>query len=410
MLILKILGILILSILALILLVLCALLFAPVTYRLRLEKQEKAEVTARVGWLLHFVSVRYRLMYPGEDGGLFQDLQVRILGFAVLRPFAGKEEKPPDHQNRKKVKTRKRSKQAKEESCKAPEAGKSGSVQKNFPDRAIREQPGEEGVETSRENRPVEDMRKISREESADRPPYDSSNEVSNKARHQECERTVSCSERAGKALSRDDFEKSFQNESSKSQQESAQKHQEVQNPKTEAPSDFPQYPPDETKHKEKKPRVSLGERIRGIFRKIAGVIRSLCDKLRHLGETLRNLLHKKDELLTFWRMEEFVRARAFLIKELKHLWKRYRPRRVEGALHFGFGDPSTTGLCMGVLSILSPWYPGKMDLTPDFDRKILEGNLEIRGHIQLYVLLFAALWIWRNRDVRYMYGRWKER
>ncbi|MCC8140535.1 MAG: hypothetical protein LIO67_09625, partial [Lachnospiraceae bacterium] len=93
MLILKILGILILSILALILLILCALLFAPVTYRLRLEKQERAEVTARVGWLLHFVCVRYRRLYPGEDGGLFQDLQVKILGFRVLRPFAQKEEK-----------------------------------------------------------------------------------------------------------------------------------------------------------------------------------------------------------------------------------------------------------------------------------------------------------------------------
>lgn len=335
MLILKILGILILSILALILLILCALLFVPVTYRLELEKQERAEVTAKVGWLLSFVSVRYRLQYPGEDGGLFQDLQVKILGFTVLRPFAQEEEKPPDKQKKKK---KNKSKREKKETHKASEA-------------------------------------EIRREESADGQPYDGSD----RAKHQECEQTASCSEG-------------------------------TQNQKTEEPHDLPQHSLNETKHKEKKPRVPLSERIRGIFRKIAGVFHGLVDRMKHIGETLQNLLHKKDELLSFWRMEEFVRARAFLIKELKHLWKRYRPRRVEGALHFGFDDPSTTGLCMGALSVLSPWYPGKMDLTPDFDRKILEGNLEIRGHIQLYVLLFAALRFWRNRDVRYMYGRWKER
>ncbi|MCD8198080.1 MAG: hypothetical protein LUE24_13115 [Lachnospiraceae bacterium] len=407
MLILKILGILILSILALILLILCALLFAPVTYRLRLDKQDRAEVNARVGWLLHFVSVRYRLLYPGEDGGLFQDLQVWILGFTVLRPFAEKEEKPPDH---RKKKEKKKSKRAKEEADKISGAERVETTRAGSPDEAVQVRTGEKSIETVQKDRSGEGVREASREESADRPPYDSSDEVSDKVRHQECERTVSCSERAGEALSWNDFEKSFQNESSKSQQESAQKHQEVQNPKTEVPSDFPQYPPDETKHKEKKLRVPLGERIRGIFRKITGIIRGLCDKLRHIGESLQNLLHKKDELLSFWRMDEFVRARAFLLKELKHLWKRYRPRRVEGALHFGFDDPSMTGLCMGALSILSPWYPGKMDFTPDFERKILEGNLEIRGHMQLYVLLFAALRIWRNRDVRYMYGRWKER
>ncbi|MCD8241436.1 MAG: DUF2953 domain-containing protein [Lachnospiraceae bacterium] len=378
MLILKILGILILSILALILLILLALLFVPVTYRLELEKQERAEVTAKVGWLLHFVSVRYRLLYPGEDGGLFQDLQVKILGFTVMRPFDEKEEKPPDHRKKKE----KKSKRAKEEADKISGVERVETTRASSPDEAVQVRSEEKSIETVQKDQSGESVREVSCEESADRQPYDSSDEVSDKARHQECEQTVSCSGRAGEA----------------------------QNQKAEEPRDFPQHSPKETKHREQKPRVPLSERIRGIFRKIAEAMQGLCGKLRHIGETLQNLLQKKDELLSFWRMDEFIRARTFLLKELKHLWKRYRPRRVEGALHFGFDDPSTTGLCMGALSVLSPWYPGKIALTPDFDRKILEGNLEIRGHIQLYVLLFAALRIWRNRDVRYMYGRWKER
>ena len=39
----------------------------------------------------------------------------------------------------------------------------------------------------------------------------------------------------------------------------------------------------------------------------------------------------------------------------------------------------------------------------------ILEGELHIRGRIQIYVLCLIAFRLWRNQDVRQMYQEWKQ-
>ena len=79
-------GIVLLAILGLILLVLLLILFVPVRYRVDGSfKENKPTLSARVTWLLHFVSIRYNL---GDE----TPLTIRILGIKLK----DKEEKIPD--------------------------------------------------------------------------------------------------------------------------------------------------------------------------------------------------------------------------------------------------------------------------------------------------------------------------
>lgn len=57
--------------------------------------------------------------------------------------------------------------------------------------------------------------------------------------------------------------------------------------------------------------------------------------------------------------------------------------------LHFGFKDPSMTGKVLGGLSMLYPVVRESMDLRPEFEKEILEGEFEIYGRIRL--IRFAA-------------------
>ena len=74
-----------------------------------------------------------------------------------------------------------------------------------------------------------------------------------------------------------------------------------------------------------------------------------------------------------------------------------------------GSEDPSWTGQCMGVLSILNVWYPGRIFLKPEFEQEIFEGTLYIKGHMMLAVPLLSIFRLWRDENVMKMYRRFRQ-
>ncbi len=177
-----------------------------------------------------------------------------------------------------------------------------------------------------------------------------------------------------------------------------------------EKPPEPEPVPPKEHIPEPEKPKSSLWERIVRFFRKLADRIKGIGKSVQHLGDSIRNVGEKKDTLVEFWNLEEHVRAREALIKEASYLWKRSRPRKIKGTLHFGLWDPAATGILMGMLSMLYAWYPEDFTLDPDFDQLILKGELHIKGHIRLYPFCLSAWRIWRNKDVQLMYKHWKHK
>lgn len=165
-----------------------------------------------------------------------------------------------------------------------------------------------------------------------------------------------------------------------------------------------------------KKRKPSLMKKIHSFFQKVIYAIKGICDKIKHIKkkilgvrDSVSRLMERKDALLEFWNLEEHRRARGAVWKEVRYLWKKYRPRRIEGKITFGFEDPSVTGLCMGGVGMLCAWYPDRLQIIPDFEQEILEGNVLIKGKVRFYVL---ALILWRvyfNQDIRHMYEHWKQ-
>ena len=125
-----------------------------------------------------------------------------------------------------------------------------------------------------------------------------------------------------------------------------------------------------------KPPRQSILKKllyaIRRIYGKITAIGRglfSLVVKLLHMPEKASETI---ETLTDFWNLEENVKARESIWRELKFLWKHSRPRKADLTLHFGFEDPSWTGQCMGVLSILNVWYPGRIFWNRSLNRRSL--------------------------------------
>lgn len=173
------------------------------------------------------------------------------------------------------------------------------------------------------------------------------------------------------------------------------------------------QEQPQDKQAQTKPPRQSILKKLLYAIRRIYGKITAIGRGLFSLVVKLLHMPEKASEtigtLTDFWNLEENVKARESIWRELKFLWKHSRPRKADLTLHFGFEDPSWTGQCMGVLSILNVWYPGRIFLKPEFEQEIFEGTLYIKGHMMLAVPLLSIFRLWRNENVMKMYRRFRQ-
>ncbi len=95
--ILSIIGIVILVILGLLLLIAGLILFVPVRYAVRAEKEEKLKVCAKVYWLLHLLTVRFDYLEQGT-------VKIKIAGITIYDSKKPKKQK----KSKKKTKTKER--------------------------------------------------------------------------------------------------------------------------------------------------------------------------------------------------------------------------------------------------------------------------------------------------------------
>lgn len=162
-------------------------------------------------------------------------------------------------------------------------------------------------------------------------------------------------------------------------------------------------------KTEEKRKKETLWMKICKLFRKLDQTIADMKKKILNLRETIQEILEKKDKYLGFLTQEEHKRAESSALRELLHIMKKIRPRKLEGTVHFGFEDPSQTGKIYGAACVLYAWYPKRFEIIPDFEQEIIECDIRLKGKIRLIVFAAAAVKLLLNKDVRNMYKHWKQ-
>ena len=100
------------------------------------------------------------------------------------------------------------------------------------------------------------------------------------------------------------------------------------------------------------------------------------------------------------------VLARVF------HVLKNLLPRKIHGKLIFGAATPDTTGYVYGGYVVLRTLYPKRLflELTPDFEKQILEGELLIKGHFSIFTIVWDGLRILFDKRLKILRRKLKER
>ena len=183
----------------------------------------------------------------------------------------------------------------------------------------------------------------------------------------------------------------------------------EPQKPNPELPKkmDEPESEKKQQSQKEKSARPDVKSKFEDIKQKLLAVKEKFIDSKAGI-QKIKNKIDYWKNLLTSDPMKE---AMEFLWKKTKGLLHHILPRRMTGRIHFGFEDPSKTGKTLAYFSMLYPFTKENLVIEPEFETEelILEGDIAFRGRIRLGYLVYVALSVVLNKNIRRQYKRLRQ-
>ena len=142
----------------------------------------------------------------------------------------------------------------------------------------------------------------------------------------------------------------------------------------------------------------------------------SRLERLKDAAVRMRERLHsakmKYRKLKRTLTDEENQKTFRLVRRQIFRLIRHLLPQTLKGTLRFGFEDPSYTGQVLAAVSPFYGVYARSFTLIPEFDEKILEGEVHIRGRIRASTVLWTVGRVFLNKNFRRLLrgkGRRKE-
>ncbi len=163
------------------------------------------------------------------------------------------------------------------------------------------------------------------------------------------------------------------------------------------------------------KPFAAAASFLRHLSDRISAAVDSaelrLKEGLHRLAELIRAAKAAYDkrsgqlkELLALWQDERYADAKALLFDRIKKLLRELRPRSGGGRIRIGLDDPYSTGQLMQAAALLYAVIEDRIQVIPDFDKAVIDGEVNIAGRLRIIVPAEAALRIFFNKKLKAMY------
>lgn len=135
-----------------------------------------------------------------------------------------------------------------------------------------------------------------------------------------------------------------------------------------------------------------FGKRIVNLLKKCYNRCKNFITKIRKITnkmEMMGDLLEDEDII------DAVKRIKRYGVNGIKLLL----PQKLNAKIIFGFEDPYYTGKVLGWAAALIPIYGDHIDITPDFEKRILKGELKIKGRIRRYKILYLLWKVYKDKD-----------
>lgn len=130
------------------------------------------------------------------------------------------------------------------------------------------------------------------------------------------------------------------------------------------------------------------------VFKNIKFTIRKIYDTIIRIKDNIRYYLK-------VLQLDSTKQAFATCQKQLLRVFRNLCPKKFQVNLHLGFEDPSVMGDILAVWGMLYPFHQGNIDIQPDFEKTVTEGNFFVKGRVSIYVLVWTALILLCDRNIK---------
>ncbi len=129
-------------------------------------------------------------------------------------------------------------------------------------------------------------------------------------------------------------------------------------------------------------------------FHKIKYTIYRIYDKIKKIWKNISYYI----ELL---KEEETKQIFQYALFRSGKIWKHVRPRHIKADILFGTGSPDTTGYLYGAYCIVSSVMGISILVTPDFEQAVFQGEVDVSGHITIWVLVWNGCKLLLDKKLR---------
>lgn len=131
------------------------------------------------------------------------------------------------------------------------------------------------------------------------------------------------------------------------------------------------------------------------------------------IPEKKKDLKKLKGQLLSYLdilRNKDNQELIQYGLERLGKIIRHIRPRYLRVQALAGLGEPDLTGYAYGIYCAVRPFFGKKcqVKITPDFERRILEGEAALRGRIMAATILYHVCSVLFDRRLRQMIGQLK--
>jgi hypothetical protein len=172
---------------------------------------------------------------------------------------------------------------------------------------------------------------------------------------------------------------------------------------KTEKPEKIEKPKPEKSKTESKPEQTGDDDEAKTDSKpKRMGKIKKRMKMKKGKAEKSKNFFsfHKISGIIDFIRDKENINAFRKIVGELRSLLRYLGPQVLRGEFILGTGDPSSTGLLFGVLSLFPVTYEDDVHICPDFEKKIFQMEGEIRGRIRVIYLVRLGIRLYRDEEL----------
>lgn len=164
------------------------------------------------------------------------------------------------------------------------------------------------------------------------------------------------------------------------------------------------------TEKEEKVPKMQKNNRqlkilqnIKNFFAEVIGFFQNIKYTFYKICATIKR---RKDNITYYVELlqKDSIKA-AFLAckKQLLRIFKNLKPQKFQVNLHIGMEDPAAMGDILGVWGMLYPIHEGHIDICPDFEQSVLEGDFYCKGRVTVCIYLWTVMIILFDKNMRYL-------